>query len=277
MRAGLRIGFGGIALVAAVLALGGCGGGSAGATDPARTLGLSTCDLSEVEGALSGLEAGISAAGREFKALARGRKALPNREGGAEPVPARQNRRQILRAMKENVASIRAQLRLEDCVPNPLPKAEGKAAHETASPRPPAPRTVVGHRLGPARVEPGRQLLPARPCGSFGSNGTTTVHIFSDLGHCARVRPGERLLFVNDTGIGPQDAGAAAVRVLVGNYELWIGPHESGMIPAPVETYLGRGSHRVGIAGAPGATILLLPSVCAMRPPVAPGEELCFS
>ena len=76
--------------------------------------------------------------------------------------------------------------------------------------------------------------------------------------------------------IGPHHDGAAAIRVLVGDYELWIGPHESGLIPAPVETYLGRGSHRVRIAGAPATTILLLPPVCAMRPPVAPGEELCF-
>lgn len=88
--------------------------------------------------------------------------------------------------------------------------------------------------------------------------------------------PGERLLFVNDTGIGPRHAGAAAVRVRVGDYELWIEPHGSGLIPAPVETYLGRGSHPVRIDGAVGGTILLLPPICAMRPPVAPGEELCF-
>jgi hypothetical protein len=252
MRAGLRIGSGGIALVAAVLALGGCGGGSGGTTDLVRTLGLPICDVSEAEGALTALEVGIAGIGRE-KEL------------------------QILRAMKVNVASIRGQLRkLEDCARNALREAEGKPVHESAPPRPPGRRTVVGYRLGPARVEPGKQLLPASPCGTFGRNETTTVHIFSDTGHCVRVEPGERLRFVNDTGIGPQHAGAAAVRVLVGGYELWIGPHGSGLIPAPVETYLGRGSHRVRIAGAPGATILLLPPVCAVRPPVAPGEELCF-
>jgi hypothetical protein len=185
MRAGLRIGSGGIALVVAALALGGCGGGSdapgTAQNEPAREVGL-----------------------------------------------------------------------------------------------PPARRAVVGHRLGPARVEPGRQSLPASPCGAFGEDGTTMIHVFSDAPHCARVKAGERLLFVNDTGIGPRDAGAAAIRVLVGDYELWIGPHGSGLIRAPVETYLGRGSHRVRIAGAPGATVLLLPPVCAMRPPVASGEELCF-
>jgi hypothetical protein len=180
--------------------------------------------------------------------------------------------------MKENVASIRDELRkLEDCAGNALLRAAGKPVHEPSPRRRPrARRTVVGHRLGPARIEPGRQLLPASPCGTFGKNGTTTVHIHSDAGHCARVKPGERLLFVNDTGVGPQYAGAAAIRLLVGDYELWLGRHGSGLIPAPVETYLGRGSHRVRIAGAPGTTILLLPPVCAIRPPVAPGEELCF-
>lgn len=277
MRAGLRIGSGGIALVA-VLLLGGCGGGSGGTADQVRTPGLPICDVSGPEGALTGLEAGIAGTGREFEALAHRRKTISSREGGTEPIPAGRNERQILRAMKENVALIRGQLsKLEDCARNALLEAEGKPVHETSPPpRPPTRRTVVGHRLGPARVEPGEQGLPASPCGTFGKNGTTTVHIFPDAGHCARVGPGERLVFVNDTEIGPQHAGAAAVRVLVGDYELWLGPHEHGLIRAPIKTYLGRGSHRVRIAGAPGATILLLPPVCAMRPPVAPGEELCF-
>jgi len=276
MRAWLRIGSGGIALVAAVLALGGCGGGSGGATDQARTLELPICDVSEAGGALTGLEAGIAGTEREFEALAHRRKTIPNREGGTEPIPIGRNEHQILRAMKANAASIRSQLpKLEDCARNAVLEAEGKPVHETAPPRPPQRRTI-GHRLGPVRVEPGTQALPASPCARFGRHGTTTVHIFSDAGHCARVGPGERLIFVNDTGIGPQHAGAAAIRILAGDYELWIGPHESGRIPAAVETYLGRGSHRVRVAGAPGETILLLPPVCAVRPPVAPGEELCF-
>jgi hypothetical protein len=277
MRAGLRIGLGGVALAAAVLALG-CGGGSGGATDQVRTLGAPICDVYGFEGALTGLEAGIAATEREFEAPALGRKTIPNPEGGTESIPAGRTERRILRAMKENVALIRSRLTtLEDCAGGELSEAEGKPVHEPSPRRRPAARrTVVGHRLGPARVEPGKQALPASPCGTVGENGTTTVHIFPEAAHCARVGPGERLLFVNDTGIGPQHEEAAAVRVLVGDYELWIGPHEHGLIPAPVETYLGRGSHRVRIAGAPGATILLLPPVCAMRPPVAPGEELCF-
>jgi hypothetical protein len=154
--------------------------------------------------------------------------------------------------------------------------SDSTGAHETASSPPPPPHTVVGHRVEPARVEPGGQSLPASPCYEFGRSGTTEVHLFSDAPHCTRVAPGERLLFVNDTGIGPQHSGATTVRVRVGDYELRIRPGGSGLIPAPVETYLGRGSHGVRTAGARGATILVLPPVCAVRPPVAPGEELCF-
>jgi len=153
-------------------------------------------------------------------------------------------------------------------------EGESEPAHETASPRPPAPRMVIAHRVGSSRVEPGGQLLPARPCETLGRRGTTTIPIFPEAGNCARVAPGERLLFVNDTGIGSQHA--TAVRIRLGSYELSIRPRGSGLIPAPVESYLGRGSHQVRTAGAPGPTILLLPPVCAMRPPVPSGQELCF-
>jgi hypothetical protein len=187
MRTGSRIGSGGIALVAAVLTLGGCGGGSGGTT-----------------------------------------------------------------------------------------AGDGKPVHDAAAAQPPAPETVVGHRIGPARVEPGSQSLPASPCYTFGRHGTTEVHIFSDAPHCTRVGPGERLLFVNDTGIGPQHAGARTIRVLVGDYAVRIEPRGKGLIRPSVGTYLGRGSHPVQTAGGRGATILVLPPDCAVRPPAAPGEELCF-
>jgi hypothetical protein len=67
------------------------------------------------------------------------------------------------------------------------------------------------------------------------------------------------------------------VRVLVGDYELWLGPSQVGVIPAPVQTYLGRGTHSVRTDGGIGPTVLLLPkNGCAIRPPAKPGEELCF-
>jgi hypothetical protein len=84
------------------------------------------------------------------------------------------------------------------------------------------------------------------------------------------------LLFVNDTGIDPHRSRAVAVRVRIGGYEVWIGPHQRGLIRAPVGSFLGRGSHQMRVAGGLGDTILVLPRVCAVRPPAAPGEELCF-
>lgn len=157
--------------------------------------------------------------------------------------------------------------------------SDGKSDQTRTADRPisrPPPPTVVAHRLGPGHVEPGRQSLPARPCSTIGRDGTTTIPIFSESGPCARVSPGERLAFLNDTGIGPGHEGAVTIRVSVGDYKLRIAPQGKGLVRAPVETYLGRGSHGVRVAGAPGPTVLLLPPDCAIRPPVAPGEELCF-
>jgi hypothetical protein len=169
MRSVLRVGFSGVALVAAVVALAGCGS-SGDATDQVQALELGRCDVSDIEGALSGLEAGVSGTRREFEAPPQGF--------------AGRNERQILRAMKENVASVRGQLAdLESCARNALLEAEGKAVHHTAPPRPPAGHTVVAHRLGPPRIEAGGQLLPASPCATVGRNGTTMVPIFSDAPH----------------------------------------------------------------------------------------------
>lgn len=252
MRIGLGIGIGGIA-VAALLALGGCGGGS----DETTTLALTRCDVYAAEDALHGLEAGIAEIGRGTPAQ-------------------RRNRGQALRAMRENAAVIRVKLRaLEECPRDALREAEGKKVDESAPPRRPPGPTVVAYRVGPARVEPGEQSLPASPCSSYGKNGTTTLYIWPDSPGCARVAPGERLRVANRTGIG-RPADAVAVQVRLGDYELWLGPDQEGLIPAPVETYLGRGSHSAGAVGGLGPTVLLLPRVCAVRPPAAPSEELCF-
>jgi hypothetical protein len=52
---------------------------------------------------------------------------------------------------------------------------------------------------------------------------------------------------------------------------------QEGLIPAPVQTYLGRGTHSAHVVGGIGPTVLLLPQGgCAIRPPAKPGEELCF-
>jgi hypothetical protein len=254
MRPVLRIGLFAIALAATLV---GCGGGSGDASDRSQALEHYRCEVAGVRKQLRGLEAGISATKREFE--------------GTNPGPARQ---QILRSMEENARLIHGELpRLEQCAQNALREAEGKPVHVPSLPPEP---TVVGHRLGPPRVEPGEQALPASPCQAYGKNGTTTVYIYPDSSGCARVAPGERLRVANLTGIGSPAAGVG-VRVRVGDYELWLGPHQEGLIPAPVQTYFGRGTHQVGAVGGIGPVVLLLPRVCAVRPPAKPGEELCFT
>ena len=256
MRLVMRIGLGTVMAVAA-LVLGGCGGGSNHATARLRALEHYRCEVFGVEHQLRALEAGISATKREFEAT--------------NPGPARQ---QILRSMEENVRQIHKQLpSLEQCAQDALHGAEGKRGHEpSAAPEP----TVVAHRIGPPRVEPGEQALPASPCSAYGKNGTTTIYVWPETSGCARVAPGERLRVANMTGI-VGSTQAVWVRVRVGDYELWLGPHQQGVIPAPVQTYFGRGSHSVGAAGGIGPTVLLLPKRgCAIRPPAKPGEELCF-
>jgi len=57
----------------------------------------------------------------------------------------------------------------------------------------------------------------------------------------------------------PRNTGAAAIRIIVGNCELWLGPQQQGLIPAPVESYLGRGSHQLRVAGAPGGLVIVMP------------------
>jgi hypothetical protein len=180
--------------------------------------------------------------------------------------------------MKENIASTRRELSpLEDCNRNVLRRKEGKPplGIESAPPRRPA-GIAIAHRIGPPRVESGEQALPASPCQAYGKNGTTTVYIYPDSPGCARVAPGERLRVANDTGIGSPNAGVS-VRAQLGDWELWLAPGQEGVIPAEVQTYLGRGMHSVRAEGGLGPTVLLLPKGgCAIRPPAKPGEELCF-
>jgi hypothetical protein len=256
MRLVIRISLFGTAMVAAAMMLGSCGGGSGDAADRSQALEHYRCEVAGVKKQLRGLEAGISATKREFE--------------GTNPGPGRQ---QILRSMQESSRLIHGELpRLERCAQNALREAEGEPVHVPSLPAEP---TVVAHRLGPPRVEPGGQALPARPCQTYGKNGTTTIYIYPESSGCARVAPGERLRVANLTGIG-SPAEAVGVRVRMSDYELWLGPHQEGLIPAPVQTYLGRGTHSAHAVGGIAPTVLFLPRVCAVRPPAKPGEELCF-
>jgi hypothetical protein len=254
MRLVSRIGLVGVALLAMVPVLGGCGGGSDHTTG--ESLRLGSCEVHQAGEALDGLEAGID---------------------GLRPGSGRR-RAEILQAMRENAASIREQLpQLEECAEDNYREATRGRPVRRPEPPPPAGRRgiAVADRLGPARVEPGEQGLPASPCSTM-SRDPRPVYVYSDSPICARLTPGQRLLVVNDTGIDPHRSGAVAIRVRIGGYEVWIGPNQRGLIPAPVGSYLGRGSHQMWVAGGLGDTILVLPRVCAVRPPAAPGEELCF-
>jgi hypothetical protein len=256
-----RIGLPGIALVAVVVMLGGCGAGSNPAAGKLHAVLSAGCGESKIEDRLRGLTAGVQATEREFESSG---------SGG--------DKSQILQSMKENIAAIHRELSpLGACTRNVLREREGKRplGVESASPRPPT-GTAIAHRIGPPRVEPGVQAHPASPCQAYGKNGTTILYIWPDSPGCAQVAPGERLRVANETGIGSPAAGVA-VRVQLGDWELWLAPGQEGLIPAPVETYLGRGTHSVRAAGGLGPTVLLLPrGGCAIRPPAKRGEELCF-
>ncbi len=261
MRLVPRIGPFGIVLVAVVVMLGGCGGGSNPAARKLHAVLSAGCGESGIEDKLRGLAAGVVATEREFESSG---------SGG--------DKSQILQSMKENIAGIHRELSpLEDCTRNVLREREGKRPLGVGSASPQRPTaTAIAHRIGPPQVEPGVQAHPASPCQSYGKNGTTTLYVWPDSPGCAQVAPGERLRVANMTGIGSLAAGVA-VRVQLGDWELWLAPGQAGLIPAPVETYLGRGTHAVRAAGGLGPTVFLLPrGGCAIRPPAKPGEELCF-
>lgn len=261
MRLVTRIGLFGIALVAVVVMLGGCGDGANSAARKLHAVLSAGCGESLIEDRLRGLVAGVLATEREFES-----------SGSVG------DKSQILQSMKENIAAIHRELSsLEACTRNVVREREGKRplGVESATPRRPT-GTAIAHRIGPPRVEPGEQALPASPCQAYGKSETTTLYVWPDSPGCARVAPGERLRVANKTGIGGPAAGVA-VRVQLGDWELWLAPGQEGVIPAPVQTYLGRGTHSARAAGGLGPTVLLLPKGgCAIRPPAKPGEELCF-
>jgi hypothetical protein len=241
-----------VGLVTAAVALSACGG-SEGSTEQARTLGP-LCGASELRHPLAGIEAGIEELGERSE---------------------QRYRRQILRAMRENAAVISRQMPvLDECARDAMLESEGKPVHEAPVRPPPKRPLAIGHRIGPARVEPGEEVLPASPCSPNGENGIARVPLYPESNGCVRVTPGERLLIVNETGIG--SGGGNAVLATAGDYEVWLGRGQDGLIRAPVGSYLGNGAHEVGAAGAIGNTILVLPKKCAMRAPAATGEQLCF-
>jgi hypothetical protein len=133
-------------------------------------------------------------------------------------------------------------------------------------------RIVVAHRVGGRRIEHGEptEALSASPCSNTGVNGTTTVPVGHEFGYCALVAPGGRLGVLNTT--------AHPIQVEIGDYKMRLRSEQTGMIPASVRSYLGRGGHFVRDIGGPlRSRIWVLIPGCVLRPEqLKPGEELCF-
>jgi hypothetical protein len=148
--------------------------------------------------------------------------------------------------------------------------SDGKRLPKSAAPRAPE-KIVVAHRVGPKEFEPGEptEELSASPCPNKGKNGTTTIPVGPDIGYCAQVAPSGRL--------GVLNANSTVVEIRVGDYGMRLRPWQTGIIPAPVRSYLGHGGHLVRAKGALGGKIWVLMPGCVLRPErLKPGEKLCF-
>jgi hypothetical protein len=148
--------------------------------------------------------------------------------------------------------------------------SEGKRVRKPSAPRAPE-KIVVAHRVGPRRVERGEptEVLSASPCSNTGVNGTTTVPVGREIGFCALVAPSGRLGVLNTT--------ASPIQVEVGDYKMRLRSEQTGMIPASVRSYLGRGGHFVRVIGSRlRSRIWVLIPGCVLRWPAKPGRELCF-
>jgi hypothetical protein len=149
---------------------------------------------------------------------------------------------------------------------------------------PPAQNLTLAHQNPELpRREPGAPGQSASGCTRESGGRVKTLHVYPDVGNCIRIEPSDRLLFVNSTGNGPKELGAREVVVTLGRYEARIDPGRSAIFAAPVISYLALGLHQVKVRGGPGPEVLVLPEGCALpnhglsRPPLPPGEGLCFA
>jgi hypothetical protein len=155
----------------------------------------------------------------------------------------------------------------------------------TAAAQSPVQNLVLAHRIPEApRLEPGEHLQSASGCSQVGGGRVKTIYVWPDAEHCIRVTPGDRLLFVNFTGFGPDQRDANPVELSLGGYEARIGLGQSALFEAPAGSYLARGLHRTNThADAPAPSVMVLPEGCAIPnhglgrgAPLPPGEGLCF-
>jgi hypothetical protein len=151
---------------------------------------------------------------------------------------------------------------------------------ETVTIAAPSPvQKLVIARRDPEAVrhrEAGAHESPA-DCRKVKGGRVKTILLRSESTSCFQVAPGDRLLFVNSTGIGPRHEEPDEVHVSVGGWEARIEVGQSALFPKAVGDYLGIGLH----SGYTNATvqrpsILVLPEGCAVKDPRA-GESLCFA
>ncbi len=131
---------------------------------------------------------------------------------------------------------------------------------------PEAPRIERGHR-------PDSEVGCPEPRGGQ----VKAVYLRSEGETCVRVAPRDRLLFVNAVEFGPGGEEPGGVEVNAGPYRGDARVGRPALFTAPVGTYLGLGSHRVGTsADATEPRVLVLPEGCQVKE-TRPGESLCFA
>jgi hypothetical protein len=239
MRAGLRIGLVGIALLVAAALVSGCGGGSDSAARNLHALLTSECGSGGgTEDELRGLVAGVLATERELESATEGNKA------------------QVLQAMKENIAAIhREMFPWRNCTRNVLRRREGKPPlGPVYAPRHAPTDIAIAHRIGPAGIEPGGDEKSASPCGQIGEHGVASVWIVPHWSNCLRVPAGDRLEVVYPAS----ESTGASVQVSIGAYEVWLAPGQRGRIPGPIGSYLGPGSHNLGAVGSGFGSLIIV-------------------
>lgn len=141
----------------------------------------------------------------------------------------------------------------------------------------PAQSLVIAHRAaeGP-RLAPGEGTQGAGDCTEAGGGGVKTIRLRSTGESCVRAAPRDRLLFVNETGIGAHHREPNPVELGLGDYKAWAGIGKSALFPT-AGSFLGPGLHPVDTgAGAATVDVLVLPEGCALHDP-EPGEGLCFA
>jgi Protein of unknown function (DUF4232) len=114
-------------------------------------------------------------------------------------------------------------------------------------------------------------------CRTLGGGRVKTIPLRSTTAGCYRIVPRDRLLFVNETGIGPDHGEPNPVEVQVGDYRASIGVGKSALFQAPVGDYLRLGLHLVYTdATVQRPSIQVLPEGCSFDH-TKPGESLCFA